>query len=118
MHLNEIKREFKEEYVCCPGGSLVAVAEGGLGPFFGRRCDHVGSPVGGGLGHALFVRAIACDLLWRKGWASVFEVQGGGGEVFPVSIAFLSVISCNGKMGTMKEQTLFAISMQGRRGSN
>ncbi|OWM75323.1 hypothetical protein CDL15_Pgr012283 [Punica granatum] len=37
---------------------------------------------------------------------------------FEIQIAFLSVISCNEKRGTMKEQTMFAISTQGRRGSN
>ncbi|PKI66150.1 hypothetical protein CRG98_013448 [Punica granatum] len=113
------------ESVCCPGSRSVAIAEGGLGPFFDRRHACARSPVAGGLGHAMFVGAVACDLSWREGRASVFGAQRGSREVFPVSIvsfgiqvAFLSVISCNGKRGTMKEQTMFAVFTQGRKGSN
>ncbi|PKI76624.1 hypothetical protein CRG98_002933 [Punica granatum] len=68
------------------GARSVAIAEGGLGPFFDRQCDHAGSPVASGLGHAMFVGAVACDLLWREGRSSVFGVQGGSREVFPVTI--------------------------------
>ncbi|OWM79560.1 hypothetical protein CDL15_Pgr022972 [Punica granatum] len=58
----------------------------------------------GGKGHALFVGVVACDLLRREGWDSVSKFQGAGWEVFivlivvvKVQVAFLSVISCNGK---------------------
>ncbi|OWM78147.1 hypothetical protein CDL15_Pgr014966 [Punica granatum] len=72
--------------MCCPGSRSVAIAEGGLGPFFDRQCDRARSFVAGGLGHAVFVGAVACDLSWRDGRSSVFGVQGGSREVFPVSI--------------------------------
>ncbi|PKI64282.1 hypothetical protein CRG98_015322 [Punica granatum] len=49
-----------QESACCPGGWLVATAEGGLGPFFGQQYDRAGSPVAGRPGHALFVGAVAC----------------------------------------------------------
>ncbi|PKI48609.1 hypothetical protein CRG98_031028 [Punica granatum] len=55
------------ESVCCPGSRSVAIAEGGLGPFFDRQCDRARSPVAGGLGHAMFVGTVACDLSWREG---------------------------------------------------
>ncbi|PKI77727.1 hypothetical protein CRG98_001851 [Punica granatum] len=90
-------KEHLNENASCPGGRLVAIVEGGLGPFFDRQCDRAGSPVAGGLGHALFVRVVACDLSWRKGWPSMFGVQGGGGEVFPVSIVVVcpkSIFHC------------------------
>ncbi|PKI67003.1 hypothetical protein CRG98_012541 [Punica granatum] len=65
----------REESASCPGGRFVAIAEGGLG-------------------HALFVGAVACDLSWREGWPSVFGVQGGGGEVFPISIVVVWDSNC------------------------
>ncbi|PKI71936.1 hypothetical protein CRG98_007664 [Punica granatum] len=58
-------------------GRSVAIVEGGLGPFLDLQCDRAGSLVAGGLGHAMIVGAIACDLSWRDGRTSVFEVQGG-----------------------------------------
>ncbi|PKI72181.1 hypothetical protein CRG98_007450 [Punica granatum] len=64
----------------------VAIAEGGSDPFFDQQCDRAGSPVAGGLGHAMFVGAVACDLSWKEGRSSMFGVQGGSREVFPVSI--------------------------------
>ncbi|OWM84435.1 hypothetical protein CDL15_Pgr026443 [Punica granatum] len=68
-------KEYLKESVCCPGSKSVAIAEGGLGLFFDRQRDRAGSPVAGGLGHAMFVRAVACDLSWREGRSSVFGVQ-------------------------------------------
>ncbi|OWM75141.1 hypothetical protein CDL15_Pgr017267 [Punica granatum] len=68
------------------GCRSVAIVEGGLGPFLDLQCDRAGSLVAGGLGHAMIVGAIACDLSWRDGRTSVFEVQGGSREAFPVSI--------------------------------
>ncbi|PKI46461.1 hypothetical protein CRG98_033159 [Punica granatum] len=81
---------------CCAWGTLnfgspviatlersVAVAEGGFGPFFDRQCDRAGSPVTGGLGHAMIVGAVACDLSWRDGRSSVFGVQGDSREAGP-----------------------------------
>ncbi|PKI73751.1 hypothetical protein CRG98_005855 [Punica granatum] len=65
---------------------LVAIAEGGLAPFFDRQCNRAGSPVAGGLGHAMIIGAVACDISWREGRSSVFGVQEGSREVFPVSI--------------------------------
>ncbi|PKI52594.1 hypothetical protein CRG98_027022 [Punica granatum] len=64
-----------KESVCCPSNKSVAIEEGGLGPFFYRQCDHAGSPVASGLGHAMFVGAVACDLSWREGRSSVFGVR-------------------------------------------
>ncbi|PKI60936.1 hypothetical protein CRG98_018670 [Punica granatum] len=40
---------------------------GELGPFFDRQRDRVRSFVAGGMGHAMFVGAVACDLSWRDG---------------------------------------------------
>ncbi|PKI59767.1 hypothetical protein CRG98_019841 [Punica granatum] len=61
-----------------------------------RRVGRDHSPVGdvivlvtfaaGGQGHALFVGAVACDLLWREGWDSVSKFQGAGWEAFIVLI--------------------------------
>ncbi|PKI60399.1 hypothetical protein CRG98_019208, partial [Punica granatum] len=49
---------------------------GELGPFFDRHRDRVKSFVAGGLGHAMIVGVVACDLPWRDGRTLVFEVQG------------------------------------------
>ncbi|PKI39201.1 hypothetical protein CRG98_040407 [Punica granatum] len=51
---------------CCPGGYLVATAVGGLGPFLIGRATQLVIPVASGLGHAMFVGAVACDLSWRE----------------------------------------------------
>ncbi|OWM70135.1 hypothetical protein CDL15_Pgr025985 [Punica granatum] len=40
---------------------------GELDPFFDRQRDRVRSFMAGGLGHAMFVGAVACDLSWRDG---------------------------------------------------
>ncbi|OWM73881.1 hypothetical protein CDL15_Pgr018941 [Punica granatum] len=90
MRIN-VKEHLKES-VCCPGSRLVAIAEGGLGPFFDRQCDR--SPVAGGLGHAMFVGAAACDLSWGEGQSSVFGVRGGSREVFPISIVVVWDLGC------------------------
>ncbi|OWM70310.1 hypothetical protein CDL15_Pgr027211 [Punica granatum] len=92
MHIN-VKESLRKS-VCCPGSRLVAIAEGGLGPIFDLQCDHAGSPVAGGLGHAMIVGAVACDLSWREGRLSVFGVQGGSREVFLVSIVVLWDSDC------------------------
>ncbi|PKI72003.1 hypothetical protein CRG98_007619 [Punica granatum] len=75
-------------------------------PVTGVSLDH--SPVGdvtvlvtfaaGGQGHALFVRAVACDLLWREGWDSMSKFQGAGREVFIVLIVVVqgTVLSMDG----------------------
>ncbi|PKI44050.1 hypothetical protein CRG98_035580 [Punica granatum] len=65
MRIN-VKEHLKES-VCCPSSRSVAIAEGGLGPFFNRQRDRAGSPVVGGLRHAIFVGAVAYDLSWREG---------------------------------------------------
>ncbi|PKI68225.1 hypothetical protein CRG98_011361 [Punica granatum] len=54
------KRRTREEF----SGSdwLVSIAEGGLGPFFGQMCSRASNFVAGGLGHALYVEAVACKL--------------------------------------------------------
>ncbi|PKI48204.1 hypothetical protein CRG98_031404 [Punica granatum] len=65
MQIN-VKEHLKES-VCCPGSGSVAIAEGGFGPFFNRQRDRAGSPVVGGLRHAMLVGAVACDLSWREG---------------------------------------------------
>ncbi|OWM75289.1 hypothetical protein CDL15_Pgr012249 [Punica granatum] len=64
--------------------------------------DH--SPVGdvtvlvtfatGGQGHALFVGAVACDLLWKEGWDSVSKFQGARQQVFIVLIVIVQGSSC------------------------
>ncbi|PKI73732.1 hypothetical protein CRG98_005874 [Punica granatum] len=41
-------------------------------------------------GHALFVGAVTCDLLWKEGWDSVLKFQGAGREVFIVLIVWES----------------------------
>ncbi|OWM82844.1 hypothetical protein CDL15_Pgr029205 [Punica granatum] len=92
MRIN-VKKHLKES-VCCPCSRSVAVAEGGFGPFFDRQCDRAGSPVTGGLGHAMIVGAVACDLSWRDGRSSVFGVQGDSREVFPVSIVVVWDSGC------------------------
>ncbi|PKI72889.1 hypothetical protein CRG98_006757 [Punica granatum] len=73
-------------------------------PFLSR--DH--SPIGdvtvlvtfasGGQGHALFVGAVACDLLWREGWDLMSKFQGAGREVFIVLIVVVqgTVLSMDG----------------------
>ncbi|PKI61579.1 hypothetical protein CRG98_018025 [Punica granatum] len=48
----------------------------------------------GGQGHALFVGVVACDLLWKEGWDSVFKFQGVGREVFIVLIVVVQGPSC------------------------
>ncbi|PKI36713.1 hypothetical protein CRG98_042893 [Punica granatum] len=48
----------------------------------------------GGQGHALFVGAVACDLLWREGWDSVLKFQGAGREVFIVLIVVVQGSNC------------------------
>ncbi|OWM74142.1 hypothetical protein CDL15_Pgr008453 [Punica granatum] len=69
-----------------------------------RRVGRDHSPVGdvtvlvtfvaGGQGHALFVGAIACDLLRREGWDSMSKFQGAGREVFIVLIVVVQGPSC------------------------
>ncbi|PKI40431.1 hypothetical protein CRG98_039179 [Punica granatum] len=56
------------------------------------QCDR--SPVAGGLGHAMFVGAAACDLSWGEGQSSVFGVRGGSREVFPISIVVVWDLGC------------------------
>ncbi|PKI34365.1 hypothetical protein CRG98_045245 [Punica granatum] len=43
------------------------IGQGRLGSFFHRQCDRAASPVASGLGHAMFVGTVACDLSWREG---------------------------------------------------
>ncbi|OWM76961.1 hypothetical protein CDL15_Pgr011686 [Punica granatum] len=114
MRIN-VKEHLKKS-VCCPGSRSVAIAEGGLGSFFDRQCNRAGSPVAGGLGHAMIVGAVACDLSWREGRSSVFGVHENSREVFPVSIVVVRDSDCllvdyflQWERGTMKEQTMFAI---------
>ncbi|OWM91268.1 hypothetical protein CDL15_Pgr000212 [Punica granatum] len=109
----------------CGGSKSMAIAEGGLGPIFDRQCEWVRSPVAGGLGHAMFVGAVACGLSWRDGRSSVFGVHGSSREVLPVSIVVVRDSDCllvgyflQWERGTRKEQTMFAILSQEYRGSN
>ncbi|PKI50770.1 hypothetical protein CRG98_028912 [Punica granatum] len=46
------------------------------------------------LGHAPFVGVVACDFSWREGRSSVFGVQRGSREVFPVSIVVVWDSDC------------------------
>ncbi|PKI33111.1 hypothetical protein CRG98_046498 [Punica granatum] len=74
------------------GGSVflksasVPIAEGGLGPFFDQERDRARSPVADGLGHAMFVGAVACDLSWREDRSSVIGVQGVGMSELPLRL--------------------------------
>ncbi|PKI53725.1 hypothetical protein CRG98_025855 [Punica granatum] len=58
------------------------------------QCDRAGSPVAGRLGHAMIVGAVACDISWREGRSSMFRVQGGSKEVFPISIVVVWDSGC------------------------
>ncbi|PKI77749.1 hypothetical protein CRG98_001873 [Punica granatum] len=73
--------EHLKESACCPSGRLVAIAEGGLGPFFDRQCDRTGNPVAGRLGHALLVGAVVYDLSWREGRPSLLKSRGFNARV-------------------------------------
>ncbi|PKI41621.1 hypothetical protein CRG98_037989 [Punica granatum] len=57
---------------CSVEYALMVTTDSGVGPFFCRRCDCASNPLAGGLGHALFVGAVAYDLLWREGCANTF----------------------------------------------
>ncbi|OWM84147.1 hypothetical protein CDL15_Pgr026457 [Punica granatum] len=50
--------------------------------------------VAGGQGHALFIGAVASDLLRMDGWDSVSKFQDAGREVFIVLIVVVEGSSC------------------------
>ncbi|PKI60432.1 hypothetical protein CRG98_019173 [Punica granatum] len=58
--------------------------------------------VAGGQGHALFVRAVACDLLWREGWDSMSKFQGAGREVFIVLIMVVQESAASESTGSRR----------------
>ncbi|PKI34395.1 hypothetical protein CRG98_045216 [Punica granatum] len=111
-----VLRESLRKSACYRGGWLMAIAEGRVGPFSGQKYDRANDSRGGWAGPysrrgrvgplCLEFKEVAEKCFLSRLWS------------FGIQIAFLSVISCNGKRGAMKEKTMFAISTQGRRGSN
>ncbi|PKI63931.1 hypothetical protein CRG98_015712 [Punica granatum] len=98
MHINECEREFKEE--CVLNGWLVATADCGVGPFFGRRCNRASNSRGRWVG-ICSVWSGCLQSLWREGWASIAMICTKVSALLIVVVLdsnyFSMVISYNGK---------------------